>query len=249
MSSPWIKTHRKITEWGWYKDSQTFHLFMHLVLKANYKDTEWRGVPVKRGQLVTGRKQLSSETGISEQTIRTILNRLKSTNELTIKPTNKFSLITICNYCEYQSGEIENNQQINQQSNQQLTSNQPATNQQLTTSKNIKKDKKEKKEEFMPHAEANIISGRCPEKYHPLFEEFWKVYPARNGKKNGKRKAFEKWWKIVRDGIANHEFLKSRIIILAQSYGEFPKDAVVWLNGRCWEDETHVQPKIRSVIN
>ena len=42
--------------------------------------------------------------------------------------------ITICKYDDYQIKELD----TNQQTNQQLTSNQPATNQQLTTNKNVK---------------------------------------------------------------------------------------------------------------
>lgn len=130
----WIKMHRNITKWEWYDDSKMVHLFFHLVVSANHKDGNWRGQDVKRGELITGRKKLSSVTGISEQSIRTCLERLVSTNEITIKPTNKNSLITILNYDLYQ--EKENN-------NQQPTNNQPTTNQQSTTNKNEKNVKKE----------------------------------------------------------------------------------------------------------
>jgi hypothetical protein len=36
--SGWIKIHRSILEWEWYEDTNTFRLFMHLILKANHKD-------------------------------------------------------------------------------------------------------------------------------------------------------------------------------------------------------------------
>jgi predicted transcriptional regulator len=87
---------------------------------------------------------LAENTGITEQTIRTCLNRLKSTNEITIKVTNKYSIITICNYESYQLINNITNQQINQQPNQQLTINQPTTNQQLTTNKNEENNKNKK---------------------------------------------------------------------------------------------------------
>ena len=32
--SGWIKLHRKITEWEWYSDANTFRVFMHLLLTA-----------------------------------------------------------------------------------------------------------------------------------------------------------------------------------------------------------------------
>ena len=107
----WVKIYRKMMEWEWYNDSKMVHLFMHLVIKANIKPNKWKGVEVKRGQLITGRKKLSKETGISEQSIRTCLNRFISTKELTIKSTSRYSLITVCNYDEYQ---IDINKKITQ---------------------------------------------------------------------------------------------------------------------------------------
>jgi hypothetical protein len=141
MYQGYIKLHRKILDWEWYSNSKMVHLFLHLLISASHKSTVFRGIHLKRGQLVTGRFLLTKQTCISEQTIRTYLKWLKSTNEITIKSTNKFSIITICNYDRYNLETTEANQQINQQANQQLTSNQPATNQQLTTIKNVKNAK------------------------------------------------------------------------------------------------------------
>lgn len=102
MHQGFIKIWRKFLKWEWYADSDMKAVFLHLVLTANYKDTKWRGLKIKRGQVVTGRKKLSKDLKISEQTIRTCLSRLKSTNEITIKSTNRFSIITICNYKTFQ---------------------------------------------------------------------------------------------------------------------------------------------------
>jgi hypothetical protein len=176
FNSGYIKIHRKITEWGWYKDQNTKDLFFHLLLKANYKNSEFMGHQIKRGELIFGRKIAAEETGISEQSIRTSLYRLKSTGEITIKSTNKFSIITICNYEFYQNKEDEIDQQINQVINQQLTSNQPATNQQLTTSeeyKEKKNDKKDKNKHIIP-----LWKEKCStfEKYQEWeLEEYEKI--------------------------------------------------------------------------
>lgn len=128
MKEGWVCFYRKITEWEWYSTPNMLHLFFHMIVSANHKDGKWKGVDIKRGQLATGRKALSAAIGVSEQSIRTCLARLERTGEITQKPTSKFSIITICNYDDYQ----EDKKQINQQ----LTSNQPATNQQLTTNNN-----------------------------------------------------------------------------------------------------------------
>ncbi len=124
MLCGWVKNHRKMTEWEWYKKPFMYHLFSHLILIANHEDGCWQGIEIKRGQLITGRNSLKNQTGIAEQSIRTCLIRLEVSGEITRKSTNKFTIITICNYNKYQSDQPASQPAINQQS----TSNQPAAN-------------------------------------------------------------------------------------------------------------------------
>jgi predicted transcriptional regulator len=145
--SGWLKIHRKITKWEWYKESYMVHLMIHLVACAYWEDTNFKGVSYRRGQFPTGRKKLNAETGITEQKLRTGLKRLEASGEISIKVTSKFSIITICNYEEYQSLDQVDNQQVtsNQPAiNQEITSDQPADNQQVTTVKEVKKLKEVK---------------------------------------------------------------------------------------------------------
>lgn len=132
----WIKLHRKMLEWEWYDDINVCRLWTHLLLKANHKPNNWKGIAVQAGQCVTGRHSLAKETGLTEQQIRTALNKLKSTGEVTSKIYSKFSVITITSWNEYQ--------QDNQQNNHQSTSNQPASNhkqecKELENGKKVKK--------------------------------------------------------------------------------------------------------------
>ena len=89
MSKGWVKIHRQIINWEWYDEPNTFRLFFHLLLKANHKPRKYRGAIIDVGQVMTGLDLLSKETGLSVQKIRTSLERLKSTNEITIKSSNK----------------------------------------------------------------------------------------------------------------------------------------------------------------
>jgi len=102
MSNGWVAIHRKFTNWEWYDDHNTTRLFIHMILRSNHKDEKWRGVSIKRGSFLSGRVQLSRETGLSERQIRTSLNRLKSTNEVTIQTTNKYSIYSMVKWEEYQ---------------------------------------------------------------------------------------------------------------------------------------------------
>lgn len=120
----WIKIHRQITRWEWYDCPPVFCLFVHLLLMANWEKGKWHGMPVKVGQLVTSREKLAQVTGLSIQNVRTAINKLRNTGEITTKATNQFTLITICNYDKYQC-ELE---EVNQPTNQPLTINQPSIN-------------------------------------------------------------------------------------------------------------------------
>lgn len=141
MFEGWVKIHRKIQEWGWYKDGNTFRVFIHLLLNAAIEDGYYMGYEVKRGQVIIGRKALSDQLNLSERQVRTALNHLKSTNEITIKTTNRFSIVTINNFGKYQDKPSDSDQQNDQQSDQQVTSNRPASDQQTTTYKEYKECK------------------------------------------------------------------------------------------------------------
>lgn len=161
LQNGFIALHRSLLSWGWHADPATGWLFVNLLLMANWTDSDWQGMTIKRGQLVTGRKALAAQTGLSEQTVRTSLNHLKSTNEITIIPTNKFSVITIVNYGKFQ--DVPEMPTSNLTSN--LTNDQPATNQQLTTNKQIKQEKQgiKPRKRFTPPS-VDEVAAYCRER-------------------------------------------------------------------------------------
>jgi hypothetical protein len=142
-----IKLDRKILNWEWYQDINVCRVFIHLLLIANHKDGRWKGYEIKRGQLITGRLKLGTSLRLSEKQIRVCLDKLKETNEITIKTTNKFSTITICKYDTYQSFKNENGQQIDQQQGQQVANEGPTKGQQRATNNNDNNNKEGNKEE------------------------------------------------------------------------------------------------------
>jgi len=98
-----IKIDRKILNWEWYNDYRMVHLFLHLLLKANWTEGNWRGQIIRRGQLMTSISKLSANTGLSVSQTRTCLNKLTLTGEIANETTNSNTLITICKYDTYQS--------------------------------------------------------------------------------------------------------------------------------------------------
>lgn len=100
--STFIKLNRKILNWRWYHDSNTFRVFVHLLLTANVTDHDFERITVHRGQVVTSVARLSENLKISVKSVRTALEHLKSTGEVTVKTTSKYSIITVNKYDEYQ---------------------------------------------------------------------------------------------------------------------------------------------------
>lgn len=136
----WVKIYRELQEWEWYTKPEMVHLYIHLLLSANHTTVKWQGSTIKRGQLVTSGAQLAKNTGLSVQSVRTCLNRLKSTNEIAIETTKMYTLITICNYGRYIGNESDSNKASNKAPNKRLTKQKQSANKQLTTNKNDKND-------------------------------------------------------------------------------------------------------------
>lgn len=125
----YVKLFRKLVRWEWYTDINTKVLFIHCLIRANWKDGSWRGINYKRGQFITTKENLGAECGLSRQETRTALNKLLSTNELTTSQHGKKLLITVVNYDLYQGEQPV----LQPQNNQSSTSHQPDTNHLATT--------------------------------------------------------------------------------------------------------------------
>jgi len=220
----WIKIHRKLFEWEWWDKSEMIHIFIYFLLKANFEKNKWHGIQLKRGQFVTSIKSISKSTNLSSQVIRTCINRLKLTNEITIKSTNKFSIITICNYENYQISENK--------ANKQITNKQQTNNNQLTTDKkekNVNKDNKDNNKE--------------------IFNEVLKLY---KGIKKGLETEFTNFTKKHKDWNTILPLLKPAVEnqIKLRKQKEINKEFVpswkhfqTWINQRSWEEVEEIETK------
>lgn len=117
----WISLHRKFLSWEWFGKPEMVQLFIWLLLNANYADKKWQGQVVKRGQIMTTTPKIMEALHLSERQVRTCISRLKSTGEVTVKTTNRFTIITICNYDRYQGENFTSDGQNDGQSVTQAT--------------------------------------------------------------------------------------------------------------------------------
>ena len=103
---------------GLYKRSEYFHLWHHILYRANHKDIEimfnGKNIKLKAGQFITGRKALSLETGINESKIERILTFFeKNEQQIEQQKSNRNRLITVLLWSRYQQNEQVIEQQLN----------------------------------------------------------------------------------------------------------------------------------------
>lgn len=100
--SDYIKLHRKFLEWEWYRNEHTKNLFIHCLLKANWKESKFEGNVIQRGSFVSSIDILASETGLTSDEARTAIKHLICTGEITKQSTNKYTVFSVVNYDLYQ---------------------------------------------------------------------------------------------------------------------------------------------------
>lgn len=137
IENGYIRLHRTITGWRWYKDGNVLRLWLHLLLNANYEQSEFQDRIIGRGEQVTSLKALSESTGLSIQEVRTALGKLKRTGEILVNSNRHFTIVSILNYDKFQSDSADKQQTVNTQS----TNKQQTVNSQSTTSEKEKKAK------------------------------------------------------------------------------------------------------------
>lgn len=98
----WIKLHRSLLEWEWFTDSNTLHVFIYLLLKANIKEVRYKGFMVPVGSLIVSVREVGEVLGLSYKVVRTAFERLTKGEQISTQATNKFTIVTICKYENYQ---------------------------------------------------------------------------------------------------------------------------------------------------
>lgn len=140
----WISLHRKIRKNPIFNDMELLRLWLICLTEATHKAREQivgrQTVHLEPGEFVTGRFDLEQmyNAGLkrdqqkSPKTVWRWLEALENGDFLTIKTTNKFSIVSIRNWDKYQSSDHEFDQQV--------TNKRPTSDQQVTTNNNVNND-------------------------------------------------------------------------------------------------------------
>lgn len=135
MNNGYVKIHRKLLSNPIVmKDCEHLAVWMYLLLNATHQDRsvlfKGKKIIIGPGQLITGRKSISSELQISESKVQRILNFFESEHQIEQQTSNKNRVITLINWHKYQDNE--------HQTERQLNNNRTTTEQQLNTNNNDK---------------------------------------------------------------------------------------------------------------
>jgi hypothetical protein len=117
-----IQLHKKVCDWEWHTDIPTKTLFFHSLLKCNFKEVKWRWKIIKPWELVTSLEHLALETWLTRQQVRTAIEKLKRTWEITHYATNEHTTLALNNWESY-----------NTQDNKRTTNEQQTNNKRITT--------------------------------------------------------------------------------------------------------------------
>ena len=137
-NNSFVKLYRSLLDWEWWDDKNVTRLFLTILLSVNWTDRNWHGMVIEKGSIFTSIDHLSKKSGLTNQQTKTAIKKLKSTGEITIKTTNKGTLVTVENWGKYQFvPEKVTNKITSDLTNEQQTTNKQVTNDQLQL-KNIK---------------------------------------------------------------------------------------------------------------
>ena len=88
------------------KDSEYFAIWVYLLLKATHtslkREFNKKTIELKAGQLITGRKKIAEQFGISESKVQRVLKKLEIEQQIEQQTSSKNRLITVKNWSKYQ---------------------------------------------------------------------------------------------------------------------------------------------------
>ena len=98
----YIKIYRSIVDWEWFQDHNTLHLWIYILLRANYEPSRFMGMKIQRGEMIESLAVMAENTGLTINEVRTALRHLNSTGEITSKGTRFGTRIKVHKYAMYQ---------------------------------------------------------------------------------------------------------------------------------------------------
>lgn len=222
----WVKIHRKLLDNDyWLGEPFTRgQAWVDLLLITNFEDGHIRvagkKIIIKRGQCGWSVLKLADRWKWSRGKVSRFLKELELEGQITRKTDTKTTVLTICNYSEFQKKASSDDTTDGQQTDNKRTSNDTL----------IKKNKKNKKNKLIED-----------------FEKLWAIYPRtrENRERGDKQKAFKKYTELVESGIAEEDIKSGveRYKAYCEDGEIYNKNFIVWLNSNGYDKEWEVKVK------
>lgn len=171
IGNGFVKFPRELAGRSWFTDGTTLKLYVFLLCEAAFTDIEREGYIIRKGQYVTSNRKLSEKCRLGIQQVRSALDRLKATRDITVEPSTKFSIITVTAAADADRADPPANPRADPQDNPQSNP--------ISRSKEVKEEIKEIKEvrtaSPLAHTFENndISSGEeCGDERRALIEEY-----------------------------------------------------------------------------
>lgn len=235
MNRGYIRLWRKSLDNDLIRNPNAWQLMSWCLLKATHKPHKQivgaSIVELSPGQLIFGRASVARELGLTERKIRTSLELLKKVDFLTIKTTNKYSVITIVNWNTYQEERPANDQP----GDQKATSKRPTNDHKQTHNTETHNTEEEKNPPISPRGDGGD------------FDRFWAAYPGhRKTRKPETQKKFEQLRKSGKlppiDELLAILARHARSPGWLKQNGEFIPGPLPWLNQSRWLDDIATIP-------
>ena len=98
----WIKLPRMFMNWQWYQNTNMVHLYLYLLLNANIENKLYFGISIQRGECLVSLSTLSRDTGISRDSVKSYLKKLKDTKDISYKKLSKGRIIVLLDFDKFQ---------------------------------------------------------------------------------------------------------------------------------------------------
>lgn len=205
MDKSWIKLYRDLLDSEIFSSEKGLKVWIWCLLKANHEETTFfvgmQKVELLEGQFIFGRKKASEELHMSPTTVVNWMRTLKQDSYLDIKTTNKYSVITIKKWNEFQK--MDN----------KLYNRKTTERQQKDTYKNDKNDKKYNNTNVLLATEpVSITTNYLLSLFKDVNPSYERLFPNK-----GQRAAIERM--VEKHGNEKIEqVIKSLVMVIGKPY-------------------------------
>ena len=211
-----ITLSRQLLDWRFAQFPYAVALWVHLIMRANWRDGWFMGERIPRGSLATSMASLAEQTGMEVHTVRKWLKRFEEDGQITRKTTNRFTIINITNYRTFQDIPEEWYSKQRSEQNGEQSSNQDSeqNGEQSSNNRTKKQSNKETKKQVFIRPSLDDVREYIAQNYLPVDpERFFDYYEANGWKISGKsqmkdRKAAVRNWSHREQEKANEKTRK-----------------------------------------